>query len=245
MSQSSADSPPAELEICIDIPSSFSPEVLQNLQENVRTSLAWANSQATDMVRRMIANGSLPRNDKQAERAYRSKVMVQMLGNRSRWLTASLDSAFNNVTDIRKSELTGDYFANCLKNLGPPPPDSAGFSAALRRTADQVLSAPPSSVTSVSFFLTVSYFKYDENLGSVRVAVQVFNIALKATHYVVMDPPPSAGLFSSIISRPVDMIKVEPDFSVTQYSFNNRMFEAVKSEIEDQLRRAAGDGVGE
>lgn len=174
MSESSfttaADSRLIELELRIGIPSCFSPEVLANLKENVRTGLAWANSHASNMICRKVADGSLPKNGGLAERSYRAKVMVEMPGNRSRWLTSPMSSPFNSVSDMRKSEFNLNLFTNFFKHPEPLPPDSSGLSKVLRRTAEQVLAAPY-EVTSVGFCLTVAYFKYDKQLEIIEVAL--------------------------------------------------------------------------
>lgn len=246
MSESSSqDHRPVELEFRVGIPPSFPPATLANLQSNVRTGLSWANSQTSDMIRRKLADGSLPRNDARATRSYRTKVMVEMLGNRSRWLSPSMNCTFDSATDMRKDVVTPALFASYLHHLDPQPPDASRLSTVLRRTAEQVLRAPPDAVTAISVSATVAYFTYDAQFDVVRVALQVFSIALRATQHVVMEPVPSGGMFGGIVTRPVDMVKVEPDFSVTQYAWNNRVFEAVKADIEDEIRRLARSNVRE
>lgn len=82
-----------------------------------------------------------------------------------------MSSSFDSVSDVRKSEFNLNLFTNFLKHLEPLPPDSSGLSKVLRRTTEQVLAAPPKSVTSVGLCLTVAYFKYDKQLEVVGVAL--------------------------------------------------------------------------
>lgn len=246
MSQSSpAEHRPVALEFCIGIPPSFSVTTLANLQSNVRSGLSWANTHASDMIRRKHADGSLPRNDARATRAYRSKVMLEMLNHRSRWLTPAMNCVFDSAADMRKDTVTPTLFASYLKHLDPLPPDAAGLDRVLQRTADRVLRAPPDSVTAIGYCVTVAYFTYDPQLEVVRVALQVFTVALRATQHVVMESVPSGSLFAGMVTRPVEMVKVEPDFSVTQYAWNNRVFEGVKVDIEEELNRLARNNVRE
>lgn len=126
---------PKKLEFEIDISSSFAPEVLENLRENVRIGFAWASSHASDMIRRILSSGRLLEGDEHAERAYRNRVMAEMFSHRHRprWLTPWLNSSANNVIDIEKSEFSVDELTNYLMRLEPSPPDFSGTPRALRQ----------------------------------------------------------------------------------------------------------------
>lgn len=85
----------------------------------------------------------------------------------------------------------------------------------------------------MSFWLAAAYFTYDKRLEVIRVSIQVFDIALKATHHLVNSP---TGSFFSAVGSLVEMIRIEMGFSVTQYRLNTRTFELVKVDIERDIR---------
>lgn len=85
----------------------------------------------------------------------------------------------------------------------------------------------------MSFWLAAAYFTYDKRLEVIRASIQVFDIALKATHHLVDSP---ASSFFSAVSSPVEMIRIEMNLSVTLYRLNNKTFELVKVDIERDIR---------
>lgn len=228
------------------------------LRDNVRATFAWAHTIATDQVRRRLADGQLGRNDGHAELGYRAKVVNHVLrNNASSWLTPTLTSNVDTAMDIKKDDFK-DQLYDLLRGMQPSPPVTSGakefLAAATKATKDGSLG----DGTTVHFWHSLAFFKYDPVTRTIDAGLQTFHISLKVERYTITPKKPkesslemsaastdssgtSASPHKAMVplwpskEEPVHMIKIEPIFTAVQYDFNDDMFEKSKSDIMNKI----------
>ncbi|KAL0632314.1 hypothetical protein Q9L58_008794 [Maublancomyces gigas] len=231
-------------EVHINFPDTFTDETSAQfvaLQENVFLLYSWAINAATDLVKRKIKEGSVPEGDKFAESSYRAKVMSSVFQNRSPWLILDNTPDVSEAIETKVSEFKAELLLRLGRQVRPTPPEWAKLPEFIEGYGQRVLAGVETSETPpTQYWFLVTVFRYDEMVREFKATLRMYEIMLGTTREkaVVAEAPASTkGPIRKGTRATVDMVTVNLLFHLSEYEFNNELFEASKIAVETALAR--------